>query len=226
MGTKKGIVLGLIIFAAAVGTGGRSSAEPSYLVYPSTAAIFRFDPARYELVLPGDTRFDAAYAVGGEMLWDKNESRIPVEIYRAPIITGFDVSPTRQNEFVTVGNNFEVIVDGFAASPRTLGNLCLRFWPAPPSNIIQVFVDGAAVTSATLGLEPVEVQTAIGNGFYADTGTHLVTWVGAAGVEIIAFSDKNANRSFEGNANFRIIAQDNVVATESKTWGGIKALYR
>ena len=224
MGTKKGIVLGFLITAAAI--AGRADAEPSYLIYPSSPAVFRFDTSRYELVSAGDPRFDSKYIVAGQMLWDRVQNRIPVELYRAPVITAFEPSSSGRNEFVTVGNNFDVIVDGFGTGPRTLGNLCLRFWPAPPSNLVQVFVDGQPATAATLALAPVDVHTAVGNGFYADTGVYHLTWVGASGIEIVAFSDKNANRAFDGTPVYRIVAQDNVVSVQNRTWGGVKALYR
>ena len=224
MGTKKGIVLGLLLSAAAI--PGRANAEPSYLVYPSTPAVFRYDPARYELASPGHPKFDAAYAISGEMLWDRVEQRIPVELYRAPVITGFQVSPTGHNEFVTMATDFDVIVDGFGTAPRTLGSLCLRFWPEPHSSFVQVFVDGALAGASTALLAPVEVRTDVGNGYYADTGVHRISWVGAAGIEIIAFSDKNADHAFDGTPLFRIVARDNAVAVEATTWGSVKALYR
>jgi len=224
MGTKKGIVLGLLLAVSAF--AGPANSEPSYLVYPSSPAVFRYDSSRYELVSSGDTRFDPAYSVGGQMLWDFVESRIPIEFYRAPVITGFDVSPTGTNEYVTIGNDFQVIIDGFGTTPRTLGNLCLRFWPQPSSGLLQVFVDGMLATSAATSLAPVEVQTNIGSGFYADTGVHSVTWIGATAIEIIAFSDKDGDRSFGGSVTYRIVATDNVVGVEAKTWGGLKAMYR
>ena len=224
MGTKKGIVLGLLLVVSAL--AGTANSEPSYLVYPSPPAVFRYDSSRYELVSSGDVRFDPAYSVGGQMLWDVAENRIPIEFYRAPVITGFDVSPTGTNEYVTIGNDFQVIVDGFGTTPRTLGNLCLRFWPQPSSGMLQVFVDGALAASAAMGLEPVEVQTNIGSGFYADTGVHRVNWLGATAIEIIAFSDKDGDRSFDGVVLYRIVATDNVVGVEATTWGGLKAMYR
>lgn len=224
MGTKEGIVLGLLLSATAL--AGRAHAEPSYLVYPSSPAAFRYDANRYEVVHQGDARFDGAYAIAGQMLWDRAQQRIPLELYRAPLLTGFEVSPTGRNEFVTFATDFDVIVDGFGTEPRTLGSLCLRFWPVPSSSYVQVFVDGSLAGSLTAELAPVEVRTSLGNGFYADTGVHRLSWVGAAGIEIIAFSDKDANRAFDGVAEYRIIARDNAVPVESKTWGGVKALYR
>lgn len=224
MGTKKGIVLGLLLSTA--GFIGRAHAEPSYLVYPSSPAVFRYDASRYEVVSPGSPGYDPNFAIGGQMLWDRREQRIPVELYRAPVIMGFEVSPEGRNEFVTMATDFDVIVDGFGTTPRTLGSLCLRFWPVPVNSYVQVYVDGALTGSLTTELEPVEVQTQIGDGFYADTGVHRISWVGAAGIEIIAFSDKDADRVFDGVAEYRIMARDSAVPVESKTWGGVKALYR
>jgi hypothetical protein len=224
MGTSKGFVLGLLLSATAL--TGRSHAEPSYLVYPGSPAVFRYDATRYEVVAPGNPKFDPAFAIGGGMLWDRVEQRIPVEFYRAPLITGFEASPTGMNEFVTVGNDFDVIVDGFGTMPRTLGSLCLRFWPEPPAAFVQLFLDGVPVTSLTASLTAVEVTTALGNGFYSDTGVHRLSWVGAAAIEILAFSDKNANRAFDGRPLYRIVARDTAVGVESTTWGRVKALYR
>jgi hypothetical protein len=154
------------------------------------------------------------------------DQRVPVELYRAPVITSFQPSTSGVNEFVTYANNFDVIIDGFGTTPRTLGSLCLRFWPEPSSALMQVFVDGNPIEALTAPLASVEVLTSIGNGFYADTAVHRLSWVGATGIEIVAFSDKNANRAFDGVPRFRIVALDNVVGVEAKTWGGVKALYR
>ena len=224
MGTNKGIVLGLLLSTTVF--AGRTHAEPAYLVYPSSPAVFRYDATRYELLFAGNPKFDPTFAIGGGMLWDQVEQRIPVELYRAPIITSFQVSPSGVNEYVTYANDFDVIVDGFGTMPRTLGSLRLRFWPEPPSASVQVFLDGGAISTLTTHLAPVEVQTQIGNGFYADTGVHRVAWLGASGIEIVAFSDKNDNGAFDGVPRFRIVARDNAVGVESTTWGGVKALYR
>ncbi|HEX5130993.1 MAG TPA: hypothetical protein VFX92_00750 [Candidatus Krumholzibacteria bacterium] len=224
MGTKKGIVLGALMFATVL--AGRASAEPSYLVYPSTPAVFRFDASRYELVVASNPKFDPSFAIGSTMLWDRVESRIPVEIYRAPFLTGFEPSPSGLNEFVTYGNDFDVIVDGFGILPRTLGNLCLRFWPQPNVAALQVFIDGEPLRSLTASLAPVDVSTALPGGFFADTDSHGISWLGAAGMEIIAFSDKDGDRAFAGTPAFRILALSAAVAVEETTWGGVKALYR
>ena len=97
MSTKKGIVLALFLMVFA----SLAFAEPSYLIYPNAPAVFRYDTHRYELLSPGDPKFDSDYSIGNHMLWDRVEGRVPVEIYGAPSIIGFEPSPTGMNEFVT-----------------------------------------------------------------------------------------------------------------------------
>jgi hypothetical protein len=127
---------------------------------------------------------------------------------------------------VTFGNDFTVVVDGFSDQPRTLGNLCLRFWPAPNSGSLQVSVDGVSLSSFTASVAPFDVTTSIPGGFFADTASHTVSWVGASGMSIVAFSDKNGNRAFDGTPLFRIVVLSGAVAVEETTWGSVKALYR
>src|SRR4030095_17253057 len=83
-----------------------------------------------------------ADSVGSISLWDRVEGRVPVEIYRAPIITSFEESTSGKSEFVTVGNSFEIIVDGFSPTPRTIGGLCVRFTPEPAQALVQLTTDG------------------------------------------------------------------------------------
>jgi len=84
--TKKGIVLALSLVAVQVGI---AAAEPSYLVYPVAPAVFRYDTSRYELIGTDQQKFDPGYAIENEMLWDRIDGRVPVEIYRAPQLMGF-----------------------------------------------------------------------------------------------------------------------------------------
>ncbi len=224
MGTKKGIVLvALLSIAAAVHSAG---AEPSYLVYPSTPTVFRYDTSRFELITSGDSRFDPAYQIAGQMLWDRVAGRIPYEVYRAPVLTGFEPSRNGLNEFVTVSASFDVIVDGFSASPRTLGSLCLRFWPEAANAAVTVTIDGQSMSRLTTPLPTMEVTTPLGIGFYSDTGAHPFSWVGSPSIRIIAFSDKNADGAFEGTPLYTIVSYDGPVAVQNATWGAVKALYR
>jgi hypothetical protein len=224
MGAIKGVVLGLLIVATVL--SGRAQAEPSYLLYPSTPAVFHYDASRYEIVTSGHPKYDASFAIANVMLWDRIEQRVPVEIYRAPFLTGFEMSTAGRNEFVTYGNDFDVIVDGFNDSPRIMGNLCLRFWPESTAPYVQVFVDGVSIPSLTIGLSALTVSTAIPGGFYADVDAHTVSWAGSPGLEIIAFSDKDGNSAFEGTASYRIRALSASVPVQETTWGSVKALFR
>ena len=220
--TKKGIVLAPV-FAVFAST---AFAEPSYLIYPNTPSVFRYDPSRYETVVAGDPKFDPTYSVGSVMLWDRIEGRVPVEIYRAPVITSFEESTSGQSEFVTVGNSFEIIVDGFGPTPRTIGGLCVRFTPEPATALVQLTTDGSLCAGLTHFLPSLEVETPSGNGFYADTSTFLFSWIGASQLRIVAFSDKDADGAFDGTPLYSIVASDETVPVSESTWGTIKAMYR
>jgi len=220
--TKKGIVL-VPVFAVLAST---AFAEPSYLIYPNSPAVFRYDPARYETVTAGDPKFDPYYSVGSVMLWDRIEGRLPVEIYRAPIITSFEESTNGQSEFVTVGNSFEIIVDGFGPAPRTIGGLCVRFTPEPAQALVQLTTDGTLCTGLTHFLPSLEVETPSGGGFYADTSRFMFSWIGASQLRIVAFSDKDADGVFDGTPLYSIVARDQTVPVAETSWGQIKAMYR
>jgi hypothetical protein len=222
MSTKKGIVLALPFLAFA----GVALAEPSYLVYPSSPAVFRFDTGRYELLTPDSPKFDPTYGVGNLMLWDRDLDRVPVEIYRAPYLTGFEPSPGGANEFVTVGNNFDIIIDGFGPTPRTIGGLCLRLWPQPTHAFVEMELNDEVVDGLTVDLPNLEVTTQVGFGYYANTSSYKFSWVGATELRIIAFSDKNADGSFDGIPAYSIVVRDAIVPVAESTWGRVKALYR
>jgi len=221
-GTKKGIVLALFLMVPA----NLALAEPSYLIYPNAPASFRYDTNRFELLTPSDPKFDPVYGVGGQMLRDRIAGRVPVEIYRAPTITSFEPSPNGRNEFVIVGNDFEVVVDGFGPSPRTIGGLSIRFWPEPNQAFVQLSIDGHPAAGLTHSLPSLEVTTATGSGYYADTARFTLSWIGAAVLRVVAFSDKDADRAFDGTPLYTIVARDETVSTSTSTWGQIKAMYR
>ncbi len=220
--TKKGIVLALCLTAFA----SLAFAEPSYLIYPKAPAVFRYDASRYECLMPGDAKFDPSYSVNNQMLWDRVEGRVPFEIYRAPMITAFEPSHNGQNEFVTVGNDFVIVVDGFGPSPRTIGGLCVRFWPLPNQAILQLTINGLPVTGLTQALPVLEVTTATPGGYFADTSQFTFSWLGASEVRIVAFTDKDADRAFEGTPLYSIVARDETVPVATTTWGQVKAMYR
>lgn len=223
LSTKKGIVLalGLVLIQA-----GSAIAEPSYLIYPANVpTVFRYDIARYELISPDQAKFNPSYAVGNYMLWDRIEQRVPIEIYGAPQLMGFEPA-VGTSEFVTYSDDFDVIVDGFGQGPRTLGNLCLRFWPYSSQGSTEFSVDGVPTRSLTVPLASLEANTPVDDRYYTGVTLHHVSWVGAVTTEILAFSDKDGDGAFQGTPAFRIVAKYSPVATESTSWGKVKSLYR
>jgi len=223
MSTKRGIVLALgLAFVQA----GSAMAEPSHLIYPANVpTLFRYDVNRYEVVGSDQDKFDPSYAVGNYMLWDRVEGRVPVEIYGAPQLMGFE--PTSgMSEYVTYMDDFDLIIDGFGVGPRTLGNLCMRFWPYQSSGATGLTIDGVSRSESTVRVPALEVATPVDNGYYAGSRLHHVSWTGAAAMEIVVFSDKNNDGAFQGTPAYRIVARHSPVATEHTSWGKIKALYR
>jgi hypothetical protein len=201
-------------------------AEPALLVYPSTVATFRYDPARYQLLLPSDPNYDPAYSVGGSVLWDKVEQRIPVEVYRAPNLVGFEPSADGRNEFVTMSNDFYLIVDGFFHCPRQLSNLYVRFIPDPPQSTALIIMNGQPIDYYIEPIPGFAVSTPVGDGWYADTQQFRVRWSAATGIRITAWGDKDGDGIYsDGKPLFGVYVRDNSVPVKTKTWGGVKSLY-
>ena len=227
-GTKKGIVLRLL-FLAVIGVSmvpaATLRADASLLVYPSTNAVFRYHPDQYEVVTAGDPRFDPAYSIGGLMLWDLIEDRIASEVYRAPELVGFEPSPTGFNEFLTVRNEFTVIVDGYGDCPRSLANLHMRFLSTPYSMSAQVELDGLPAPGSS-PISGFPVVTPTGDGYYSDVDEHHLKWSGPLGLRIVVFMDKDFDGALDGGPpRFTIFAIDGAVPVEETSWGRVKALY-
>lgn len=230
--TNKGIVLRaacaffLGVFALSTTNVALFGSEPLLLVYPKSPTIFRYDPTQYEELLPGHPAYDPNCSVGGSMLWDKRENRIPQEVYRAPNLIGFEVSPFGVNEFFTMANWFNLIVDGFGTSPRQLNNLYVRFIPDPPHSRVQIYFSGQDLTELIHPIPGLDVKTPIEDGFFADTAEHYISWSGSVGMRITVYGDKDGDRVYgDGLPRFSVYVVDNTVPVEQKTWGGIKALF-
>jgi hypothetical protein len=224
LSTKKGIVLALCLGLV---QAGAAFAEPSYLIYPSVPTVFRYDTSRYEVVGSNDaSRFNANYAVGNYMLWDRVDGRIPYEVYGAPQLVGFEPTTSGTSEYVTYNDEFDLVIDGFGSQPYTIGNLYLRFWPYPATNTATLTVDGVTSDHLTVPLSSLAVNTPTGDGYYSNTRVHHVSWTGASAMEIVAFSDKDGDGRFTGQPLFRIVARYTPVATQPTTWGKVKSLYR
>ena len=81
-------------------------------------------------------------------------------------------------------------------------------------------------SALTHALPPLEVTTPTGAGYFGNTSSFMLSWTGSREIRVIAFSDKNADRAFDGTPQFTIVARDETVSTTETTWGSIKAMYR
>ncbi len=231
-GTKKGIVRTLtLLYLAVIGallvpTAGSAYTEPLLLVYPDKPAEFQYDQSRYEVLGPSDGNYDPNYDVGGVMLWDKVEQRIPYEIYRAPQITGFSPSNNGMNQFVLMVNKFWLIIDGFSVYPRQVNEISIRFFPDPPHSSAVILMNNEPLDYLITRISGINVQTETPEGYYSNTKQVLIWWSGAVGMRITAYGDKNKNLVYDGGTpTWSIYVQDNTVPVEETTWGAIKSLY-
>jgi hypothetical protein len=229
--TKKGIVLILICgtavaFALPMAVLASTHAEPDLLLYPDTPTEFRYDPVRYEAITSSHPDFDSAYQVGGVSLWDRVESRIAYEVFRAPELTGISPSPNGRNEFLLMTNEFKVVVDGFSTYPRHLGIVYVRFTPDPPHATALIEMAGKDIDYLIQPVGSIDVREETPDGFYSNTLRVHVRWSGAVGIRITAYGDKNNNRVYDGGQHrWSIYVVDNSVPVENTTWGAIKAQY-
>jgi hypothetical protein len=215
-----------LIFLVLVVLGpGAARADVGLLVYPANYVIFQYDPADYEVKYPADPNFDPAYAVAGFMLWNRPENRVAYEVYRAPLISGFETSATGRNEYYTAGNLAMISVDGFSEYPRQLNDIYIEFQPFPPSSSPNIFVDDVRVEGLRYYVPQLVIATPTGNGFYSDRLQFRLRWLGAQYVRIIVYADKNGNRVFDGEPSVDLLMEDLTVPAQERTWGGIKTLY-
>jgi|GEM_PF-1911630 len=229
--TNEGIVRGfflLLLVGRVLAFGvGPARADESLLIYPSASAIFQYDPSRYSVLATSDSRYVPAYGVAGGMLWDNVDSCIALDVYRAPSIIRFEPSPIGENRFVVMQNDFDIIVDGYFATPRTWSNLYLRYVPGSSTSRPLVDLDGGALTSVMKPIPGFATTTPTGDGHFADTRIHHIHWSGALSIRILVFSDRNFNRAFDdAPPRVSIVAQDAAVPTRKTSWGALKSLYR
>jgi hypothetical protein len=203
-----------------------SPAEPCLLAYPAGSVIFRYDPARYEMLDPLDPRYDPVYGVFGTMLWDNVANQVPYHVYQAPGLAGFEPSGDGLDRFYSFGSFINLIIDGFYVAPRQLNDIYVQFKPDPPSSKPLIYVDSEKVEGLRYLIPRLVVSTPITHGYYSNTISLAISWSGAKTIEIIVYSDRNGNRVFDGEPCFTVLAGSHPVATEEATWGTIKARYR
>ena len=201
-------------------------ADVGLLVYPVNNVVFRYNPAEYEVVSAVEPHYDPAYGVSGQMLWNSQENRVAYEVYRAPELAGFDAAYDGRSEFYMTGNATSIRVDGFSEFPRQLNDIVIEFIPYPSNSMPDIYLDGERVVGLRHVAPRMVVSTPTGDGFFSDTITFKIRWVGAQFMGILAYADKNRNRVFDGIPHPGILMEDLTVSTESRTWGSIKSLYR
>jgi hypothetical protein len=203
-------------------------ADPCLVVYPDAPCVYRYDPAEYYTVGPGDPRYDPMYDRGGWVLLETGTNEIDLSIYQAPHITGFVATYDGDEGYFFAGTAFALIVDGFSNAPTTYPNILVVFDKAVPAGCVPaVTVNGMPVTGGVYHLGDLVVSTPTPEGNnYSDTRTVLVDWRGCYGTRIWAFADADYDGNRDGGECFTAFSHDITIPTRDTTWGAIKELYR
>lgn len=206
-------------------------ADPCLVVYPEGICTYHYDTSEYYTVGPGDPLYDPVYDRGGEVLLEVGKDEVDLSIYQAPGLAGFKPWADGQDGFFILGNQFDLIVDGFSDVPTTYRNILLVFVPDPVTYDPMIMVDGSPVlTHSALGLYfpigdlVVATPTADGNN-YSDTVTLKIDWGLCYGVRVWAYADEDHDFKEDGDECFTAFSHDVTVPAKESTWGGIKALY-
>lgn len=228
---KKLTALGGVLFLGILIAASVATADPCLMVYSDGPGIYHYDPAEYYTVTFGDPLYEAAYDRGGEVLIDINTNEIAFDVYQAPGLAGFQVDAEDQGFFI-IGNDFNLIVDGFNNAPTTYENILIVFDRIEPDGCVpMILIDGnPALFDAQLGfyypIGDLVVSTPAQGNNYSDTVMHAIHWENCAGVRIWAFADADHDLDNDAQECFSAFSHDLTVPTESRTWGGIKEIYR
>lgn len=224
--------LGTVVFGClAVLIAQPAQADPCLMVYPESGCVYHYDPMEYYTVGPGDPLYDPAYDRGGEVLITVGGNEIELNVYQAPNLLGF-VADSENQGYFTLGNDLDIVVDGFSNAPTTFVNVILVFDRVEPDwcqPVVQVggqavgYQDGLGWYFA-LGDLAVSTPTPFGNN-YSDTWTVDLSWSGCYGLRIYAFSDENYNLHRDGDECFSAFSHDTTVPVDESTWGRVKSLY-
>ncbi|MHB8078670.1 MAG: hypothetical protein ACYDIE_05380 [Candidatus Krumholzibacteriia bacterium] len=220
------VVIGAVC-GCVLGAVGAAVADPCLVVYPDTPCVYHYSPSEYYVVGPGDPLYDPLHDRGGQVMLTVGTNEIDESVYQAPHISGF-VADSSEQGYYFEGDQFDLIIDGFANTPTTYVNVLLVFDnPQPAGCVPQITVDGAPVGGVTwpLGDLVVRTPTASGNN-YSDVLTRHVTWTGCAALHVWAFSDPDHNGVRTGRECFTAFSHDLTVPAREATWGVVKALYR
>jgi hypothetical protein len=206
-------------------------ADPCLVVYPSGICEYHYDTSEYYTVGPGHPLYDPMYDRGGEVLLEVGTDEVDLSIYQAPGLASFQPSIGGQEGYFILGNDYDLIVDGFSNSPTTYEDILLVFVADPGDCSPIITVDGNPVLSDPgLGLYypigdlVVSTPTPEGSN-YSDTVTHSIHWGLCYGVRVWAFADEDHNKVHDGGECFTAFSHDVTVPVQETTWGHIKSLY-
>lgn len=214
-----------------VASASLANPDPCLVVYPEEVCFYHYDTSEYYTVTVGHPQYDPLYDRGGEVLLDINSNGLDLSIYQAPNLAGFEPSTNGEEGYFLIGNDFELIVDGWSNQPTTYVNILLVFDEQPEGCGAIITVDGNAVlwdpqlgAYYPIGNLVVSTPTPYGNN-YSDTVTHTVHWELCAGVRVWAFADEDFDLANESGECFTAFSHDVTIPVRSSTWGAVKALY-
>lgn len=208
--------------------GGLAAADPCLVVYPDGPCVYHYDPTEYYVVGPGDPLYDPMYDRGGYVLLETGTNEIDFSIYQAPGLIGFEMSTGGNDGYFFIGNEFDLIIDGFSNEPTTYVNIIVMFDKTDPLGCVPyIEIDGVPLAGMSFNAGDLVVSTPTPEGNnYSDTKTYHVYWRTCYGVHVWAYSDANYNGMHDGGECFTAYSHDLTIPVESQTWGAIKSLYR
>ena len=205
-------------------------ADPCLMVYPGNGSVvYHYEPTEYYTVGFGDSLYDAAYDLGGEVLIDINTNVIAYEVYQTPTLVGFKMDSAHQGYFIN-SSYFTLVVDGFSGTPTTYTNILLVFDLIEPSGCTPVItINGSPVLfDAGLGwylpIGDLIVSTPQGIAF-SDVLEFNFSWTGCTSLRAWAFADDDFDLFHDGAECFSAFSHDLTVPVEETTWGAVKSLY-
>jgi hypothetical protein len=229
-GRSATILLGTLVLLAVASTS-LADPDPCLVVYPYETCTYHYDTSEYYTVTAGHPLYDPLYDRGGEVLIELNSGDIAWDVYQAPNLAGFEPSTGGNDGYFMIGNDLELIVDGWSNAPTTYVNILLVFDAYPGGCTPIITVDGNPVLmDPQLGqyfpIGDLVVSTPTGDGtHYSDTVTHMIHWELCSGVHVWAFADEDYDLYHDGGECFTAFSHDLTIPVRSTTWSSIKAIY-
>ena len=126
-----------------------ASADRCLVVYPEALSRYHYDVNEYYTVTYGNPLYNPIYDRGGEVLISFGDNKIALDIYQAPNLIGFRPSMNGQEGYFSIGNQLNLIIDGFYRQPTTFENIILVFESDPTWCSPALSVDGVPVVGTT-----------------------------------------------------------------------------